>query len=87
MPEHQPEELLKSLIGKKPWEVMMGAGSVLTLEFGARDPRQSAFRIHGEWRLWLYECAWRLECGDSIITGSQHERNLASHAVKKISEK
>jgi hypothetical protein len=85
MLKNGPEELIRSLIGKAPWEVMLGAGSVLTLEFGVRDPRQSAFRIHGEWRLWLYECAWRLECRDTILTGSQHERSLAANAVKKIS--
>ena len=80
-----PESLIKSLVGKAPWEVMWGAGSVLTLEFGVRDPRQSRFRIHGEWRLWLYECAWRLEYDNLIITGSQHERSLAQNAVRKLS--
>ena len=84
MDYNSAEDLIKSLVGKAPWDVLLGAGSVLTLEFGVRDPRQSAFRIHGEWRLWLYECAWRLESGHSIITGSQHERSLASNAVKRI---
>lgn len=83
-PSKPAEELIQSLVGRAPWEVMLGAGSVLTLEFGVRDPRQSAFRIHGEWRLWLYECAWRLECGDSIIAASEQDRSLASNAVKKI---
>jgi hypothetical protein len=85
MSNNAPEGIIKSLIGKSSWEVMLGAGSVLTLEFGVRDPRQSAFRIHGEWRLWLYDCAWRLECGGSIVTASQHERSLAANAVKRIS--
>lgn len=80
-----PEEFIKDLIGKAPWDVMLGAGSVLILEFGVRDPRQSTFRIHGEWRLWLYECAWRLECANTIVTASQHQRSLAANAVRRIS--
>lgn len=79
-----PEALVKELVGQAPWTVMLGAGSVLTLDFGVRDPRQSGVRIHGEWRLWLYECAWRLESGDTILTAGEHQRMLASNAVKSL---
>lgn len=70
-----PKQLLQSLIGKAPWQVSLGAGSVVSMEFGAHDPRQSGARIHGEWSLWLYVCSWRLESPGAVIIGCEDERD------------
>ena len=38
-------------------------------------------KIHGEWHLWPYNCAWRLEEGDKILAASEDERNNLEVAV------
>jgi hypothetical protein len=76
------EALLGQLIGKTPWGITLGADSTLTFEFGAKDPRQSGAKIHGEWHLWLYGCSWRIEEGGSILAASDDERDAIRAFLK-----
>jgi len=75
MKNGSPEKLLEGLVGKSPWQVSLGAGSVVSMEFGAHDPRQSGARIHGEWSLWLYVCSWRLETPNAVVVGCEDDRD------------
>jgi hypothetical protein len=70
------------IIGQKAWGVSVGVGSFITLEFG--DPIQSTelSRSHGEWHLWIYYCAWRLEKGNSVLAGSEDPRPKLEQTVK-----
>jgi hypothetical protein len=79
-----PEQLLPSLIGKSPWQISVGAESVVSMEFGAHDPRQSGVKVHGEWSLWLNLCAWRIELPDSILVGSEDSRDAIRTAFREL---
>src|SRR5271165_141024 len=80
-----PETVLPSLIGKAPWQVSVAADSVVSMEFGVHDPRQSGVRIHGEWSFWLYLCAWRIETQDSLVVGSEDSIDTIRKAFAGLS--
>ncbi len=73
------------LLGQKAWGISLGVGSFLTLEFGqillSSDKHQ---RIHGEWHLWIYNCAWRLEEGDKVLAASEDERGKIEQAIQHL---
>jgi hypothetical protein len=63
------------LLGQKTWGAALGVGSFVTLEFGqSRPAQQQGQRVHGEWHLWVYCSAWRLEQGDNFVAGSEDGR-------------
>ncbi len=69
------ENILTSVYGKEAWGADLGYGSFLTVEFGQpvkTDPKSS--RKYGEWNLWLYGCAWRIEQTGSVLAGCEDER-------------
>jgi len=78
----ESEVVFDSLVGKTPWGVALGVGSTLTMEFGRKDPRQSAAAIHGEWHLWLYTCSWRLESESSVIFGCEDDRDVVRRELQ-----
>jgi hypothetical protein len=76
---------LQGVIGQKAWGVARGQGSFVTMEFGQPVPPTKANeKSHGEWHLWLYDCAWRLEQGESIIVGSEDELAKIETAIQAI---
>jgi hypothetical protein len=83
--EIDPKDSLNSLLGKKPWGIALGLGSMLTMEFGSQDPRQSAVNVHGEWHLWLYMCSWRLESDKEIIIACEDEPEKIKKLLTEIS--
>ena len=53
---------MHGLLGQQAWWVRRGQGSFLTMEFGRPVPPAKFGEVaHGEWHLWLYGCAWRLD--------------------------
>ncbi len=84
MDTHSAEQLLLSLIGKKPWQVSVAADTVVSMEFGPHDPRQSGVKIHGEWSLWLYFCAWRIETPNTVVVGSEDSLHSIRKAFKDL---
>jgi hypothetical protein len=76
---------VNQLLGQKAWGVSLGYGSFLTIEFGQPLPSNNEQqKIHGEWHLWLYNCAWRVEEGDKIFAASEDERNNLEVAVHRL---
>lgn len=72
------------LRGKKAWGVEKGVGSFVTLEFGS-PIHESNERTHGEWHLWLYGCAWRLEAGlCTVLAGSGDSSNRIEAAIQLL---
>lgn len=58
------EAKLQGVLGKKAWGVNHGIGTFVTREFGRSVPPQYPYeKTHGEWHLWVYGGAWRLERG------------------------
>ena len=76
---------LHPLLGQKTWGVSLGFGSFLTLEFGQPlPPSDENQKIHGEWHLWLYCCAWRVEEEDKILAASEDERDHIKTAIHRL---
>jgi hypothetical protein len=81
------EAYLQPLIGKQAWGVSLGIGSFLTVEFG--EPvvaKQNSQRLHGEWHLWIYCCAWRLEADDHIMAASEDSRSKIESSIQTLNK-
>jgi hypothetical protein len=79
------QAIVNPLLGQKAWGVSLGFGSFLTLEFGQPLPSSGENqKIHGEWHLWLYNCAWRLEQKDRILGGSGDERDQLETVIERL---
>jgi hypothetical protein len=77
-------DAIAGLVGKTPWDVRLGVGSFLTLEFGKRVVRVGERREHGEWHLWLYMCNWRLQTSSAVLTGSSDEHDAIENSLKTV---
>jgi hypothetical protein len=65
---------LQGIIGQKAWGVEHGMGTFVTIEFGEpQPPEYPRGKAHGEWHLWVYGGAWRLEKGEQILTASEDD--------------
>lgn len=74
---------IEPIIGQKCWGVSLGQGSFLTMNFGRQiSSKQEDNQIIGEWHLWLYCCAWRLEQNDQFIAASEDSRSKLETAIK-----
>ena len=79
------QAMIGPILGQKAWNVSLGHGSFITMEFGVsllsdeidRQPR-------GEWHLWVYCCAWRLEEGNNVLASSEDSRLELELAVKRM---
>lgn len=65
---------VEPLLGEAPWEVSVGHGSFVTLQFGAPLPPTPEGFVHGEWHLWVYGCAWRLQDAERVIASCEDSR-------------
>ena len=86
----QLEAIFRPLVGQKPWQVRLGYGSFVTMEFGkktkdswgVRGERISA--IHGEWHLWLYQCDWKLTKHRKLVISSDDDRDSIAPALETL---
>jgi len=78
------QNTLAPLLGRTAWGVSLGIGSFITLEFGVPISGEASKHTHGEWHLWIYYCAWRLEQGDQILAGSEDPRPKMEAAVRQL---
>jgi hypothetical protein len=76
-------EIIKPLIGHKSWNVKLGVGSFLTMEFGVPIPAPHQ-KIHGEWHLWIYCCGWYLENPKGRFIGSEDPRETLKQEITVI---
>jgi hypothetical protein len=55
------------------------------MEFGSPiPPLNQKGRVHGEWHLWIYDCAWRLDEGNTVLVASEDERSKIERAIQCI---
>lgn len=77
----QLSAMFRPLIGQKPWQVRLGWGSFITMEFGKRSrdswmahgEQHSA--VHGQWHLWIYQCDWKLTKNRRLVVSSDDPRD------------
>ena len=79
------QEQFEKIVGLKPTRIKLGVGSFITFDFG-RDILQEIETRNGkktisfgEWHLWVYMCAWRIDLPKKTF--------LASHDDRKVIEK
>lgn len=79
------------LLGQKPWRASLGHGSFITLDFGQKlppirkfSPSGKPLSDRGEWHLWIYMCAWRLENNGEVLACCEDPRPKMEAAVQFI---
>ena len=87
------QNILNEMKGLKTRNVQLGHGSFLTIDFG----QDLLIRIktnhgieefkRGEWHLWTYICAWRLDIKGIPIIGSEDERKKIAKEIVKLENK
>jgi hypothetical protein len=75
-------------MGMASWNAWLGHGSFLVLDFGAKlengTYRDGTPVIRGEWLLWIYCSAWRIETAAEVLGASEDQRDRMSEAVKAL---
>ncbi len=75
----------ETLVGQTAWGPKLGIGSFLTVEFGARRAATEPSGVdHGEFHLWAYCAAWRLDSGDAMVVASEDERDTIKARVPQL---
>ncbi|HEU4326413.1 MAG TPA: hypothetical protein VFS21_24950 [Roseiflexaceae bacterium] len=83
---NQISAIIEPLIGQKAWNVALGVGSFVTIDFGNVVPsKRPGGRSYGEWYLWMYCCAWYMSKDDDIVVGSEDERETISAHIHIVS--
>src|SRR5262245_52810469 len=70
-------ELVAEIADARVAEAKLGIGSFVTLTM------QPA-RGEGEWYLWVYQCAWRLERNGAVVAGSEDDRDVLRDAIDRL---
>lgn len=84
------EKLFGEIIGLKPSRVKTGHGSFLTLDFGQLIPSEVKTRsvikttYFGEWYLWVYMCAWRIDRNNHPVVGSDDPKEMIEKCVNDL---
>jgi hypothetical protein len=74
--------ILNPLQGLKPWNVKLGIGTFITLDFG--EPQEKYGHIYGEWYLWVYGCFWRLETHETTLATAEDSRETMETQIKHM---
>jgi len=76
---------LQGVLGQNAWGVARGEGSFVTIEFGQPvQPVKENEKVHGQWHLWLYGCAWRLEQGEGVIVASEDDTAKIEAEIQRL---
>src|SRR5882672_10320140 len=78
---------LSPLIGLAPWRVQLGHGSFVTLDFGREVSTTKEARTRGEWHLWIYASAWRIDSDREIVAGSEDSREDLPAILERLAGK
>lgn len=78
-------DVADSLVGQTSWDARLGIGSFLTIEFGARRPPSGPSGIeHGEFHLWAYCVAWRVDADGAMVVASEDDRDDIKNAIHRL---
>jgi hypothetical protein len=73
---------LGAAVGRTAWGTALGAGSFLTVEFGDRVEQPG--KAHGEFHLWVYQSAWRIEMPGAVLASSEDPREALEQSVRYL---
>ncbi|MEO3930482.1 hypothetical protein ABGB07_42540 [Micromonosporaceae bacterium B7E4] len=74
---------LSAAVGRTAWGTALGIGSFLTVEFGDRIERPQG-KAHGEFHLWVYQSAWRIEMQGAVLASSEDPREALEESVRYL---
>jgi hypothetical protein len=80
---NQITEIFKPLLGEVAWNVKLGIGSFLTMEFGNSISISSSDK-RGEWYLWIYCGGWYLENPNGVFIGSEDSRDNIGKEIQVL---
>ena len=81
----EAEKAISNIVGKRAWGVKVGRGLMVGLEFGNPQPKKpNDLFIHGEFSLWICNCAWRIERNGFVWSGSVDEREIIELGFSEI---
>lgn len=78
--------------GRPAWGTRLGVGSFLTVELGDERPATGTSgtggpRSHGEFHVWVYCSAWRIETPTAVLASSEDDRDSLEAAVRVLDGK
>lgn len=78
--------ILNKLIGQKVSVIEQTHGSFITIDFGTLTERKGKRRTYlvGQYHLWVYMCAWRIDKDDKPLVASSDSREKISDTIKII---
>ncbi len=77
-------ELVMPLVGKQAWNVRLGIGNSLTMNFGRQLEPNKFGQSFGEWHLWLEGCEWRIDQRDRILIAGEDSREQLRATVQEL---
>lgn len=85
----EAEQALAGARGRPVWGTQLGVGSFLTLEIGDARPAVpraggAAPRPHGEFHVWVYCSAWRIETPAAVLASSEDDRDALEATVQVL---
>jgi hypothetical protein len=74
--------IASAAVGRKAWGTTLGVGSFLTVELGASATSAATpTKEHGEYHLWVYCSAWRIQTADAVVASSEDAREVLEKSV------
>ncbi|HLB52238.1 MAG TPA: hypothetical protein VJK48_00830 [Chlamydiales bacterium] len=87
------QEFFRQIIGMKPTRVKLGFGSFITMDFGKDIPEEvktrqgTQIRYHGEWHLWVYQCAWQIDQNGMVLIHSKSPKEAIDSVLFSLTNK
>lgn len=84
------KNLFQKILDTKPTRVKLGHGSFITFDFGRDIPEEIKTRnglktrYFGEWHLWVYMCAWRIDINKKPCAGSEDSREKIENCLAEL---
>ena len=74
---------IEPILGLRAWGASLGIGSFITFEFG--PPRVPEWlRPSGDYQVWIYWSAWRLETEQSVVVACEDPREIRHREISRI---
>jgi len=93
MIKNELQKIVNNLVSLKARNVKLGYGSFITMDFGndvevvVKTKKGLHKHTRGEWYLWVYQCAWRIDKAGKPVVGSEDDRKIIEKLVKIIENK
>lgn len=79
-------EILNKLIGQRVSAINLGHGSFLTIDLGNLFEKQGKLHTYlvGQYHLWVYMCAWRIDKDNKPLVASSDSRDKIRDTIAII---